>query len=677
MTVTQRKPQHLPDEIQTVNEPGVQYQCDACACDLTHTIRIKCADPVCQPDEGVDICPPCFCAGKEFGKHKRGHAYRVIEINSYPIFTEDWGADEELLLLTGIASQGIGNWKKIAEHVGTRTKEEVEQHYNAVYVDSPDWPLPKMDLEFDIDPEEFQERKRRRISTMSAMAPPLPKVAPTSAPGIHEIATFLPGRLEFEHELDNEAEDLIKDLEFGVCLEYGGDEIVEDEDDLDVRARRKWEEDHQRPPENGRTKTVPGKGPVKGMMMNGKTNGHYGNGDVVKQESRPKSEDAVMANGTGSGAQDDDAPEEPMQPPPIETKESLAFKLTLMEMYAQRIEKRLEGKAFIFNRGLLDYKKMQAAEKKRPREERDIVNRLRPFARLQTAEDYEAFSADMLYEAMLRKKIIDLQSYRRLGLTTAADIDKYEADLAKRAQAKANPPRDYHASDRLHVRATVRHSTGPDARRGSLSVFGDDRRSHEREITPRLPGSTAPSAPLPVRRPPAPLNLANSPSLHLLTPAEQTLCSQLRILPKPYLVIKETLVREYARRGGKLRRREARDLVKIDVNKTSRVWDFLVQAGFLKITNEPTANAAAAAPSANGPSAGPSTAPSLNGSPTKDLSHAQPQLQIQAPPRIPPFPPPPPPPLLAASSSSGSYNGSLYNASLSSTPSGSLPWPPH
>ena len=44
-------------------------------------------------------------------------------------------------------------------------------------------------------------------------------------------------------------------------------------------------------------------------------------------------------------------------------------------------------------------------------------------------------------------------------------------------------------------------------------------------------------------------------------------------------------MREYARRGGKLRRREARDLVKIDVNKTSRVWDFLVQAGFLRVGN--------------------------------------------------------------------------------------------
>lgn len=65
-----------------VSEPGVQYQCDSCACDLTHTIRIKCADPVCQLDDGIDICPPCFCAGKEFGRHKRGHAYRVIVSSS-------------------------------------------------------------------------------------------------------------------------------------------------------------------------------------------------------------------------------------------------------------------------------------------------------------------------------------------------------------------------------------------------------------------------------------------------------------------------------------------------------------------------------------------------------------------------------------------------------------------
>lgn len=96
---------------------------------------------------------------------------------------------------------------------------------------------------------------------------------------------------------------------------------------------------------------------------------------------------------------------------------------------------------------------MQAAEKKRPKEEKDIVHRLRPFARLQTAEDYEAFAADMLCmlifilphqshhsfmyntdESLLRKRIQELQHYRRMGLTTAADIDKYETDVVKRVR---------------------------------------------------------------------------------------------------------------------------------------------------------------------------------------------------------------------------------------------------
>lgn len=289
----------------------------------------------------------------------------------------------ELLLLKGIASQGFGNWKKIAEHVGTRTKEEVEQHYNSIYVDSPDWPLPvsllfnenlvfkpkllqKMDRVFDIDPSEFQARKRRRISEMNATAPPPLKPAPVSLPGIHEIATFLPGRLEFEHELDNEAEDLVKDLEFGICLDYGGDEMVEDENDLDVRARAKWLEDKKNgvTPNNVTGKnTYSGKGPMPvNGLVNGKTNGYHQRSEHSGSQSdvQPKSEerDVVMTNGVNGAADDENAIEEPTQPPPMETNDSLTFKLNLIEMYGNRIEKRMENKAIMFDRGLLDYKKV-------------------------------------------------------------------------------------------------------------------------------------------------------------------------------------------------------------------------------------------------------------------------------------------------------------------------------
>ncbi|KDQ55691.1 hypothetical protein JAAARDRAFT_48581 [Jaapia argillacea MUCL 33604] len=604
MTVTHRKRQQ-PEELQIVNEPGVQIECDGCSCDLTHSVRIKCADEVCEDDDGVDICPSCFCNGKEFAKHKRWHDYRVVELHSYPIFSEDWGADEELLLLEGVSLQGLGNWQAIAEHIGTRTKEEVEEHYNSVYVDSPDWPLPRMDLEFSIDPNEFQERKRRRIATLNTNAPPPPK-AVTSAPGVHEIATFLPGRLEFEHELDNDAEDLIKDLEFGVCQMYDGDQIVEDENDPDVKARQKMKEEAGGPSlggggsgHPGMKAVVAGKGIMNGMT-NGKTNGHgHGhrgvNGTGSKSDPRVKNEDEKMDD--GSTADGENAGDEATQPLPFETPDSVAFKLTLIEMYMQRVAKRHEAKAIMFDRGLLENKKMQAADKKRPKEERDIVNRLRPFAKLQTAQDYEEFVTDILYEHLLRKRIQELQLYRRLGLRTAADIEQYDLDLAKRAKAKEDYSKGYYSSERLQQLRAVsgRGSSGPDPRRAS--VMSEDRRSRSREPTPgRQVSAQQPSAsgtgPPQVRKMPAPLNLANSPSLHLLTPAEQTLCSQLRILPKPYLVIKETLVREYARRGGKLRRREARDLVKIDVNKTSRVWDFLVQAGYLRINQEPSTSTA-------------------------------------------------------------------------------------
>jgi transcriptional adapter 2-alpha len=186
------------------------------------------------------------------------------------------------------------------------------------------------------------------MSTMTTFLPPPPKVAPTSAPGVHEIATFLPGRLEFEHELDNEAEDLVKDLEFGICHAWGGDQIMEDENDPDVRARARMQEER---------KTVAGSGgssqpPVNGVNVIVNGNGHL----PMNGESRVKSEEP--SNEQQASTEKDANAEEATLPPPYETDESLAFKLTLMEMYNQRLDKRREAKAIMYERGLLEYKKV-------------------------------------------------------------------------------------------------------------------------------------------------------------------------------------------------------------------------------------------------------------------------------------------------------------------------------
>ena len=65
---------------------------------------------------------------------------------------------------------------------------------------------------------------------------------------------------------------------------------------------------------------------------------------------------------------------------------------------------------------------------------------------------------------------------------------------------KVAPARDF-ASDRLQYRAGGRQSSGPDARRASLTSFaGDSEDRKSRESTPRLGPTPGPSTGPPVRR---------------------------------------------------------------------------------------------------------------------------------------------------------------------------------
>jgi transcriptional adapter 2-alpha len=61
---------------------------------------------------------------------------------NFPLFDENWEAEEELLLLEAISKYGLGNWEDIADHVGTKTLGECRSHYFATYIDTPTFPLP-------------------------------------------------------------------------------------------------------------------------------------------------------------------------------------------------------------------------------------------------------------------------------------------------------------------------------------------------------------------------------------------------------------------------------------------------------------------------------------------------------------------------------------------------------
>ena len=97
---------------------------------------------------------------------------------------------------------------------------------------------------------------------------------------------------------------------------------------------------------------------------------------------------------------------------------------------------------------------------------------------------------------MLRKRIQELQTYRRLGLRSAGDIEKYDADLAKRVHLALSSVSVFDLPDffpKAHTRATVARDWFTSERiqrngSGRQSSVTDPRGSEGPESTPKPGG---------------------------------------------------------------------------------------------------------------------------------------------------------------------------------------------
>ncbi|KAF5300787.1 hypothetical protein FQA39_LY11032 [Lamprigera yunnana] len=78
----------------------------------------------------------------------------------------------------------------------------------------------------------------------------------------------------------------------------------------------------------------------------------------------------------------------------------------------------------------------------------------------------------------------------------------------------------------------------------------------------------------------SPLEIVGLPGYEKLTPKEQELCRTVRLVPLSYMEFRHILVNE-SRKVGHLKLQTARRLLKIDVNKTRRLYDFLVAEGYI------------------------------------------------------------------------------------------------
>lgn len=78
----------------------------------------------------------------------------------------------------------------------------------------------------------------------------------------------------------------------------------------------------------------------------------------------------------------------------------------------------------------------------------------------------------------------------------------------------------------------------------------------------------------------APIDIIGMPGYCKLTEKEKDLCRNVRLIPDSFLQLRDILVAEQ-RRNGFVKLQTARRLLKIDVNKTRKLYDFLIEEGYV------------------------------------------------------------------------------------------------
>ncbi|KAG7342131.1 Myb-like DNA-binding protein [Nitzschia inconspicua] len=146
-----------------------------------------------------------------------------------------------------------------------------------------------------------------------------------------------------------------------------------------------------------------------------------------------------------------------------DTPQERQLKLQVLDIYCQKLDEREKRKNFILSRHLYDYRKYIEDDQKLPQDERDLVSRMRMYERFHTPEEHKQFITDILKAKRLRKEIAKLQMYRRIGIRSLAEAEKYELDKNRRQFHKmAQMQREADAKAKTGIPSTA-STAKPDA----------------------------------------------------------------------------------------------------------------------------------------------------------------------------------------------------------------------
>ncbi|XP_070334731.1 transcriptional adapter 2-alpha isoform X3 [Odocoileus virginianus] len=239
-----------------------------------------------------------------------------------------------------------------------------------------------------------------------------------------------------------------------------------------------------------------------------------------------------------------------------------SLKMAVVDIYHSRLKERQRRKKIIRDHGLINLRKFQLMERRYPKEVQDLYETMRRFARIVGPVEHDKFIESHALEFELRREIRRLQEYRTAGITNFCSARTYDHLKKTREEERLK---------RTMLSEVLQYIQDSSACQQWLRRQADI----DSGLSPSVP-MTSNSG----RRSAPPLNLTGLPGTEKLNEKEKELCQMVRLVPGAYLEYKSALLNECNKQGG-LRLAQARALIKIDVNKTRKIYDFLIREGYI------------------------------------------------------------------------------------------------
>lgn len=113
------------------------------------------------------------------------------------------------------------------------------------------------------------------------------------------------------------------------------------------------------------------------------------------------------------------------------------LKIALLEAYNWRLGERRRRKEWVIQCNLLDMKKVQAQEKRRSKEEKELHQRMRIFQKaLNSQEEYDDLVSGIAQESRIRQRISELHDLRRAGKRTLAEAETDDSAKPKKKRSE-------------------------------------------------------------------------------------------------------------------------------------------------------------------------------------------------------------------------------------------------